>query len=73
MVLAALFIAEGYATLGKVIGAHFNSHFVAGQDLDVVHTHLAGDVGNDFVAAFKFYAEHCVREGFDDGAVEFDC
>ena len=68
-----LFISEGYAALRKIVGRHLYLDFVAGQNLDVVHTHLAWDVGCDFVSVLKFDAEHCVGECFDDGSVKFDC
>ena len=38
---ALSFVTEGYAALGEIIGRHLYLHLVAGQDLDVVHAHLA--------------------------------
>lgn len=63
----------GDATTVEVVDGKLHRHLVARQDLDVVHTHLAGDVGGDFVAVFQLYAKHRVAEGLDDGAVLFDC
>ena len=68
-----LFVAERYTAFGKVVGRHLHTHLVAGKNLDVMHTHLAGDVGCDFVAVFQLHAEHGVGEGLENGAVLFDC
>lgn len=57
------------AAFREVIGGHFDLHFVAGENLDVVHAHFAGDVGDDLVSVFQFDAEHGVAEGLDDGSV----
>lgn len=65
-------VAEGYATFGQIVGRHFHPHLVAGKDFDVMHTHLTGDVGCDFVTVFEFYTKHCVGKGFYYGAVLFD-
>ena len=69
----SLLVAEGYSALREVVGRHFDSHLVAGQNFYVVHTHFAGDVGCEFVAVFKFDAKHRVAECFDDYSVLFDC
>ena len=45
----------------QVINRELNRDLIAGQDLNVVHTHLARDVGQDFVTILKFYLEHSVR------------
>ena len=58
------------AAFREVIGGHFDLYLVAGQDFDVVHAHLAGDMGDDLVSVFQFDAEHGVAEGFDDGSVK---
>jgi len=47
---------------GEVVGSEFNLHLVAGQNADVVHPHLSGDVRQDLVAILEFDPEHCVRE-----------
>src|SRR5688500_1366335 len=64
--------AIGDATLGQVVGGHFDLHLVAGQDADVVLAHPPGDVGNDLVAVLESHAEHGVRKGFRHRALEFD-
>lgn len=64
-----LFVSEGNSSLRQVVGRHFHFHLVAGQDADVVHSHLAADVGGDLVAVLKFDAEHCIAQCLYDGAV----
>lgn len=45
-----LLVAVGDATSLEVVGRQFNLHLVARKDPDVVHAHLARDVGKEFVA-----------------------
>src|SRR5688572_31843129 len=72
MQLARSLHAIGDATLGQVVGGHFDLHLVAGQDADVVLAHPPGDMGNDLVAVLESHAEHGVRKGFRHRALEFD-
>ena len=62
-------MAVSDAAFREVIGRHFYLHLVSGEDFDVVHAHLAGDMGDDLVSVFQFDAEHGVAEGFDNGSV----
>ena len=39
-------------------------HLVSGQDADVVHAHLSGDMGEDFVSIFELDAKHRVGQWF---------
>lgn len=48
----ALF-SENDSSLGQVIGADLDGDFVPGQDSNKVHSHLSGDVGEDFVSVFQ--------------------
>ena len=65
-------MSECDTSFAEVVWRHLNLHLVAGKDLDVVHTHLSGDVGGDDVTVLKLHTEHCVTEGLDDHAVLFD-
>lgn len=60
MLMVQLLIAECYSTLREVVRRHLHSHFVAGENLDVVHAHLARDMGGDFMPVFKLHAKHRV-------------
>ena len=55
-----LFISEGNSSFGQIIRRHLYLYLVSRQYLDVVHTHLARNVGYDDVAVVKLYAEHSV-------------
>ena len=44
----------------------FHDDSVAGQDTDIVHPHLAGDVSEHLVPVLEFDPEHGVRERLDD-------
>ena len=70
---AKLLVPERNPAFAQVIRRHFDLYFVPGQNLDVVHPHLSGDVGGNYVAVVQFHAEHGVGQSFDNGAVLFDC
>src|SRR5690606_22190325 len=55
-----------------VVWSEFHLDAVAGQDADVMHAHLSGDVGQHLVAVLQFDAEPGVRERFDDRSFEND-
>ena len=67
-----LFIPERDPAFVEAVGGELDFDFVAGEDFDVVHPHLAGDVAEDYVAVVQLYAEGCVGEGFDHFAVDFN-
>src|SRR4029079_15295716 len=57
---------------GEVVGGELYLHLVAGEDADVVHPHLAGDVSQHLVPVLQLDAEHRVRQRLDDRALEHD-
>jgi len=63
-----LLVAVRNSTPGEVVGGELYLNLVARQNADVVHTHLSGDMSQDFVAIFEFDSEHGVRKRFDNGA-----
>src|SRR4051794_34020357 len=65
-------VAVGDTTTGEVVGSELYLNLVSGQDADVVHAHLSGDVRQNFVAIFELDTEHGVRQRFDNGAFEHD-
>ena len=71
MSILMLFISEGDSSFGQIIRRHFDLDFVTGQDLYVVHAHLARDMGDNHVAVVQLHAEHGVGQGFDDGTILF--
>ena len=70
--LAVLFVSVRDATSGEVVWGEFHLHLVAGENTDVVHPHLSGDVRQDCVAVFELDLEHCVRQRFEDLAFQHD-
>ena len=64
-----LLVTVSDAAFREVIGGHFNLHLVAGENLDVMHAHFPGDMGDNLVSVLQFDAEHGVAERFDNGAV----
>ena len=67
-----LFVSEGNASFGEVVGGHFDLNLVAGEDFDVVHPHFSGNAGRDDMAVFQTDAEHRVSQGFNHFAVLLD-
>src|SRR5262245_56667444 len=65
-------VAVGDATAGQVVRRELHLDPVAGEDADVVHPHLAGDVREHLVAVVELDAEHGVRQRLDDRAFEHD-
>lgn len=55
-----LFVTVNDAPPSQIVGGHFDRHFVAGKDADVVHAHFAGNCGDYHVVIFEANPEHCV-------------
>ena len=47
-------------------------YFVTGQDLNEIHSELAGNVCQDAMAVRQFYLEHSVRQCIGYDALNFD-
>ena len=60
------------AALREVVGGHFDRDLVAGQNTNVVFTHLAGNMRSDDVPGLEFDAERRIGQGLDDLALELD-
>src|SRR5262245_60494166 len=58
--------------LGQVVGRHLDDDLVPREDLDVVHAHLAGHVGQHQVPVLQLDPEHGVWKGFLDGGLHPD-
>ena len=70
--VALLLVPVRDATSGEVVGGEFHLHLVAGENADVVHAHLSGDVGQDFVPVVERDLEHGDRKRFEDLAFQHD-
>src|SRR5690242_1003102 len=67
-----LLVAVGDATPAEVVRRELDLHAVAGEDADVVHAHLPGDVREHLVPVLELHAEHGVGQGFDDRPLDED-
>src|SRR5439155_27136753 len=56
----------------EVVRRELHEHPVTRQDPDVVHPHLAGDVGEDLVTVVELDAEHRVRERLDHRSLDLN-
>src|SRR4029450_9262798 len=66
------FVAIGDATPAEVVGRELDLHTITREDADVMHAHLAGDVGQDLVPVLQFDTEHRVGEGFGHRPLQDD-
>jgi len=57
-----LLVSIGDAASGEVVGSELHLNPITGQDADVVHTHLPGNMGQHLVPVLEFDAEHGVRQ-----------
>src|SRR6187401_208500 len=67
-----LLVAVYDPTAGQVVRAQFHDHAVLGEDADVVLTHLARNVGKNFVAVGQLNAKHRIGKSFDYCALDLD-
>ena len=54
----------GDTTAFKVVHGDLYGHAVTGKNLDIVHTHLSGDVSKNGMTIFKLNPKHGVGQGF---------
>lgn len=67
-----LLVAVDDPAASQVVGRQLHDDPVLGEDTDVVLTHLAGDVCEHLVPVVQLNAEHRVRQGLDDLALNLD-
>ena len=67
-----LLTSPGDPTAGQIIRRHLNSYLVTGQDLNKVHTELAGNVCQNGVSIADIYLEHSIRQCISDDALNLD-
>ena len=67
-----LFAAIGDPPAVRVVHGKFDRNLVTRQDLDVMHTHLAGNVSQYLVAVLELNPKHSVGQCFEDCALKFD-
>ena len=67
-----LLASPGDPASGQIIGRHLNSYLITGQDLDEIHTELAGNSSQNLVAVADIYIEHSVRQRISYDALTLD-
>ena len=72
LVLLVLLVPIGDPTTSQVVRCQLNLDAITGENTDVMHPHLSGDVGQHFVAVFEFDAEHGVRQRLGDRSFQND-
>ena len=55
--------------LTQIVRRHLHFHFIPGKNLDVVHSHLAGDMGRDHVAVIQLHRNIALDQRLDDRTV----
>ena len=58
--------------MGQIIRRHLYGYLVTGQDLDKVHTELAGNVCQNGVSIADIYLEHSIRQCICYDALNLD-
>ena len=72
MVLFRLLTSPGDPTLRQIIRRHLNGYLVTGQDLNKVHSELAGNVCQNGVSTANIDREHGIRQCIGYDALKFD-
>ena len=67
-----LLASPGDPASGQIIGRHLNSYLVTGQDLDKVHSELAGNVCQNGVTVANVNSKHCIRQRIGYDALNLD-
>src|SRR3954451_2485591 len=62
----------GDAAAIEVVGRELDLDPIAGQDADVVPSHLPGDMAEDLVPVVELHPEHRVGQGLRDLALHLD-
>ena len=69
---ARLFRPENDSALSQIVYRYLHRELVAGEDLNIVHSHFPGYMGSDHMSVGKLYLKHGVRKCFRDHAFKFD-
>ena len=67
-----LLASPGDPASGQIIRRHLYGYLVTGQDLDKVHSELAGNGGQNGVAVADIDLEHCVRKVVGNDALNLN-
>ena len=67
-----LLASPGDPTSCQIVGRHLYSYLVTGQDLDKVHTELAGNGCQNGAAVTDIHLKHCVGQVISDDALNLN-
>ena len=67
-----LLASPGDPTLRQIIRRHLNGYLVTGQDLNEIHSELAGNVCQNGVSVANVNFEHCIRQCIGYDALNLD-
>src|SRR5215471_17578013 len=70
--LARLLVPVDNPPTTQVVGAELHDDPVIGQNPDVVHPHLAADVGQDFVPVVQLHPEERIGERLYNRSLDLD-
>ena len=70
--LVSLLASPGDPTLSQIVRRHLYGYFVTGQDLNEIHSELAGNVCQNGVTVANVNSEHCIRQRIDYDALNLD-
>ena len=59
-VASLLFVSKYNPSFCQIIGRHFKSYPVSGQDADVMHSHLTRNMCQHFMTIFQLHSKHCI-------------
>ena len=67
-----LFRTPGDTALIQVVNGNLNGHLVTGQNLDIVHSQLSGNMSRDNVLIRQLDLEVCVGQSLNDNAFKLN-
>ena len=67
-----LLASPGDPAMGQIVRRHLNGYLVTGQDLNKVHSELAGNVCQNGVSVTDIYIEHSIRQRICNDALNLD-
>ena len=67
-----LLASPGDPTLSQIVRRHLNGYFVTGQDLNEIHSELAGNVCQNGVSVANVNFEHSIRQCISYDALNLD-
>ena len=66
-----LFCSPCDSTLGEVVNGNFNRNLITGENFNIIHSKLSGNVSSNNVPVGKFNLEYGVRQRLYDRTFEF--